>query len=890
MNIRRLPLLLLLLGALLAAPSAGAHPASGPAPRPARLLILGDSITWAGGWVEFVSTWLHLRDPGNVPDILNLGLPSETVSGLSEPGHAGGQFPRPDLHERLGRILEAVRPDRVIACYGMNDGIYHPPDPGRTARFHAGMERLRDQVLAAGAGFLVLTPPVFDPGPIRDRLLPDGLDAYPQPYAGYDDVLAGYASWLNGRRADGWQVVDVHGPMHRWLGERRSREPGFHLAGDGIHPGEQGHWLIAREVLRELGAPADVVDDDTPATLLARHPRTGEVRRLAARQLGIRRDAWLRHTRHLRPGLPEGLPLDVAERQAADLGSELRIQAAPFPGKVSDWHGFPRYDFEIDGHPGTIVAPFAPAAGRPWVWHGEFFGHRPAPDLALLGRGFHAAYLSIPDRLGSPEAVRLWDRFHTFLTGPMGLGPRPGLVGLSRGGLYAYNWGIANPSKVACIYGDAPVCDFKSWPGGKGRGPGSPRDWALVLEKYGFDDEAAALAYPGNPVDNLAPLARAGVPLLHVFGDADEVVPWEENTGLVAERYRALGGAITLIRKPGVRHHPHGLDDSTPIVEFLWRHAGPGSSDPGPRDFEGRPLIRKLGTVDLDLVETTPVVFRGRPWRFEWVRWWEDGPSRYWDNRRRTNHFRFRDPVTGEVTPAFADGHEFGSAYVDGDTMVVTGTQGRSAIHLFTSRDLVRWEQREVVVDPRYGIFNTSLCRAGDGYVLMFEIDRPAEEAGVAFTARFLRSPDLRTWNLTPPECRHAPDRYAAPHALRWHDGWFYNFYLEAHQGYEMRVVRSRDLITWESSPLNPVLRVTAADRLVANPTLTPEQRERIARADNRNNSDLDFCEWQGRLVMTYSWGNQLGIEHLATAEYDGTEAQFLKGWFPEPIRRGGGR
>ena len=300
-----------------------------------------------------------------------------------------------------------------------------------------------------------------------------------------------------------------------------------------------------------------------------------------------------------------------------------------------------------------------------------------------------------------------------------------------------------------------------------------------------------------------------------------EVVPWDENTGLVAERYRALWGAITLIRKPWVRHHPHWLDDSTPIVEFLRRHAGPGTTDPGPRDFEGRPLIRKLGTVDLDLVETTPVVFQGRPWRFEWVRWCEDGPSRYWDNRRRTNHFRFRDTVTGEVTPAFADGHEFGSAYVDGDTMVVTGTQGRSAIHLFPSRDLVRWEQREVLVNPRYGVFNTSLCRAGDGYVLMFEIDRPAEEAGVAFTARFLRSPDLRAWNLTPPECRHAPDRYAAPHALRWHDGWFYNFYLEAHQGYEMRVVRSRDLINWESSPLNQVLRVTAADRIVANPALT---------------------------------------------------------------------
>ena len=75
-----------------------------------------------------------------------------------------------------------------------------------------------------------------------------------------------------------------------------------------------------------------------------------------------------------------------------------------------------------------------------------------------------------------------------------------------------------------------------------------------------------------NPVDNLAPLAKARVPLLHVYGDADDVVPWEENTGMVAERYRKLGGEITLIAKPGVGHHPHGLDDSTPIVEFIASH------------------------------------------------------------------------------------------------------------------------------------------------------------------------------------------------------------------------------------------------------------------------------------------------------------------------------
>jgi len=248
--------------------------------------------------------------------------------------------------------------------------------------------------------------------------------------------------------------------------------------------------------------------------------------------------------------------------------------ASAFPGPASDWHGFARHEFLVEGKAASVVVPRQPAAGRPWVWHGEFFGHKPVPDIALLGRGFHIVYLRVPDMLGCPAAVAHWNALYAELTGKYGLAQKAALVGLSRGGLYVYNWAAANPTKVACIYGDAPVCDFKSWPGGKGKGKGSLRDWQLVLDRYGFKSEAEALAYDKNPIDNLAPLAQAGVPLLHVYGDADDVVPWDENTGLIAERYRKLGGSITLIAKPGVGHHPHGLEDSTPIVDFILKGVG----------------------------------------------------------------------------------------------------------------------------------------------------------------------------------------------------------------------------------------------------------------------------------------------------------------------------
>lgn len=292
-----------------------------------------------------------------------------------------------------------------------------------------------------------------------------------------------------------------------------------------------------------------------------------------------------------------------------------------------------------------------------------------------------------------------------------------------------------------------------------------------------------------------------------------------------------------------------------------------------------RPLIRKLGTIDLDIVETTPVVWHNQVWRFEWVR--PGAPRQFERNRNEKGRFRFRNRQSGAVTPPFADGYEFGSAFVEHGAIYVTGVTNRSRLDLFVSRDMRTWGRRTVIDDPKYGIFNTSMCRAGDEYVLAFEIDRPTEETGVPFTIRFAKSRDLRAWTITPPECNFTKERYSAAPCLRWDRGLYYLFYLEAHDGYETRVVRSRDLAHWEPSPFNPVLRASSEDKQIANPRLGAAEREWIARAKNLNNSDLDFCEWHGRLIINYSWGDQAGVEFLAEAVYPGTEQQFLRGWFP---------
>ena len=304
----------------------------------ARVVFLGDSITYGGEYVETIETYLRTRFPGSHPQFINLGLPSETVSGLSEPGHAGGAFPRPHLHERLERVLERAKPELIVACYGMNDGIYHPFNEERFEKFQQGIRRLRERAGAAGAKVIHVTPPPFDPLPLKGRTSPAGLTEYRSPYVGYNEVLDRYAEWLLAQRAQGWEVVDAHGPMNRYLAERRRSDPNFVLARDGVHANAQGHWLIAREILRYLGAPDEIVSSDSPDALVNSCPRGAEVLKLVQQRQRLLKDAWLTHVGHLRPGMNKGKLLPEAERDAEELESKIRaLTNVPCPG------GFPTH-------------------------------------------------------------------------------------------------------------------------------------------------------------------------------------------------------------------------------------------------------------------------------------------------------------------------------------------------------------------------------------------------------------------------------------------------------------------------------------------------------------------------------------------------------------------
>jgi hypothetical protein len=294
------------------------------------------------------------------------------------------------------------------------------------------------------------------------------------------------------------------------------------------------------------------------------------------------------------------------------------------------------------------------------------------------------------------------------------------------------------------------------------------------------------------------------------------------------------------------------------------------------------PLIQKLGTIDCDMVETTPIVFHDRLYRVEYVR------EQYTHKAagQKTSYFRAIDVATGKPTPSFARGYHLCSAYVQGETVYVFGVEkwGADKIACFKSTDLQNWQNEHAIALPGWSIFNTSVCKGPDRYIMAIEVGGPPEVTGVPFTIRFAESRDLKTWTLLGDEYVYAKDRYTSCPTLRFIDGHYYLMYCEALPGpvYPTYLLRSTDLLHWESSPVNPVMKLSPEDQKVAdNASLTDAERTRVANAKNVCNSDIDLCEFNGKVVLYYCWGNQTGIEHLAEARYDGTLKRFYESFFP---------
>jgi pimeloyl-ACP methyl ester carboxylesterase len=280
-----------------------------------------------------------------------------------------------------------------------------------------------------------------------------------------------------------------------------------------------------------------------------------------SRTLSSRRDSlrWY-YANNKSDTVPEGFGQEdtiraiwASETPTSSPVAEADNPLVPFTGEKSEWHeGFDRYDYvmeeqsfdiqpfkrDADERSGVkpppqgkrrcvVVVPKTPAQGNPWSWRGVYWDHEPQTEVELLRRGFHVVYIS-------PAPDKAWDAWYQHLTAQHGLAKKTAFIGMSLGGVYAYDWSTANPDKVACIYADNPA----------------------------IHDEAFA---------KLSVLAKSGVALLNVCGNFDFLL--ERHTLAIESRYHQLGGRISVVIKEGAAHHPHSLRNPNLIADWIVKYA-----------------------------------------------------------------------------------------------------------------------------------------------------------------------------------------------------------------------------------------------------------------------------------------------------------------------------
>ncbi len=197
----------------------------------------------------------------------------------------------------------------------MNDGIYHPPSEERFAAYRNGIHRVIAEAHKRGAKVILLTPPPFDPEPLRNRgkLRPATDKEFPfgVTYEGYDEVLAGYAAWILQQQDGVQQVIDIRTPYVEAVKQKRSSDPDFTMTPDGVHPNAAGHAVIAGAILDAWNIP----HEEAPGDVLLK---------LVQQRQKILHDAWLSHVGHERPGMQAGLPIDEAQKRAMELEDDIQ--------------------------------------------------------------------------------------------------------------------------------------------------------------------------------------------------------------------------------------------------------------------------------------------------------------------------------------------------------------------------------------------------------------------------------------------------------------------------------------------------------------------------------------------------------------------------------------
>lgn len=297
------------------------EPDVGAPKSPPNMVFLGDSNTYAGRYVAIVDAKLRQVVGKNMLQVLNLGVSSETASGLSEPDHP---FKRPCVHSRIDKVLRMLKPSLVVVCYGMNDGAYQPITDDAIETYKREMLRLTKKIRATGASLIVMTPPPFEADAIRKQGKKFGPNAngnfaWNAPAESYDEVVKSMSEWCLTNPFDAFAVVDLRKPLLELKANKTKEDADFLLTGDGVHFHDEAHQTVANALMKAIPFGDELVEANLTPEQLA----------VSIQCNALLRDAYLSAVGKNRPNLKPGLPVFTALQNSRVLRATIGVAPEP---------------------------------------------------------------------------------------------------------------------------------------------------------------------------------------------------------------------------------------------------------------------------------------------------------------------------------------------------------------------------------------------------------------------------------------------------------------------------------------------------------------------------------------------------------------------------------
>jgi len=209
-----------------------------------RVLFYGDSITEQRLYTTYVETFVLTRYPGLKVDFFPCGIGGDATWG----GWTGSS------EERVKRDLAPRKPTKITVMLGMNDGGYVPFDPKIYAIFQEWYGKLLGwmHTAAPGAQYTLIGSSPYD-----DIGHPDTM------FKGYNETVKRFGDYVGTlAKKEGAGYVSFNQPVTDLVAKVKAKNPeqAKDILPDGIHPGPNGHLVMASQLLKLWNADGMVSD------------------------------------------------------------------------------------------------------------------------------------------------------------------------------------------------------------------------------------------------------------------------------------------------------------------------------------------------------------------------------------------------------------------------------------------------------------------------------------------------------------------------------------------------------------------------------------------------------------------------------------------------------